>query len=369
MPDRMMPPPLELATFVADDVVLTDATAWEDGRLHIDRRLAPAAVADRALASVQVEIVRPGDPVRIANVLDAVLPDVKPDEPERRSRERWAALALARTRPHEPARRRGRAVGMRLAGCRDTRQRRSSPTRWSTWRSRRRDDAVGRTTNVVVRCGPAPGAPIGDVDRAVRRATLAVARDLAATTIGEEPSRVETIRNGRAPTSTRPSGDVRDPAGRVRGTAHRHVPLRDARSEGSVPTLLDRGRAARRRADERRVRLAGRPQRHRELPGLVARPRRSSRATASGCGSPGSSSRSATWTPRSRSSARRCSPPGSRSGWGRRERSARRSRPATPTPTRCSPCGRADRSASDHGDHQRDERRAHRSRRRRRTRS
>jgi glycine reductase len=40
---------------------------------------------------------------------------------------------------------------------------------------------------------PADGAPIGDVDRAVRRASLRIARDIAATTIDREPDSVETF--------------------------------------------------------------------------------------------------------------------------------------------------------------------------------
>jgi len=191
----MMPPPLELATFVGDDVEVADddASAWEDGRLHLGLGSFAGTVVDAALASVQIEVVRPGDPVRIANVLDAVLPDVKVDGPEQTFPGALGGPAPAgRGRTHRID---GLAV---LSVCDwlaagytqadefpDSLVDMAGPgaelTRW------------GRTVNVVVRCEPVPGAPLADVDRAVRRASLGVARDLAVTTIGLEASRVETI--------------------------------------------------------------------------------------------------------------------------------------------------------------------------------
>src|SRR6476660_9916846 len=95
MPDHMTPSPLELAAFVVDDVVLADENTWEDGQLHVGLGSLAGAVAEPALASVQIEVVRPGDPVRIANVLDAVLPDVKADDPERTFPGALGGLALA----------------------------------------------------------------------------------------------------------------------------------------------------------------------------------------------------------------------------------------------------------------------------------
>ena len=37
---------------------------------------------DPRIAHVAVDVVRPGDPVRLTHVLDAVEPRIKPDEPE-----------------------------------------------------------------------------------------------------------------------------------------------------------------------------------------------------------------------------------------------------------------------------------------------
>ena len=205
MPARMTLP-LELATFVVDDVVEADANAWADGRLHLDPGSFAGAVAEPALAAVQIEVVRPGDPVRIANVLDAVLPDVKADDPERTFPGALGGLALAgrgRTNRME-------GVGV-LSVCDWLASGYTGPeefpdalvdmaglgaemTRW------------GRMVNVVVRCVPARGAPLGDVDRAVRRASLRVARDLSAITIGGDASRIERIERPR------PDVDPRLPA-------------------------------------------------------------------------------------------------------------------------------------------------------------
>ena len=239
MPARMTLP-LELATFVVDDVVEADANAWADGRLHLDPGSFAGAVAEPALAAVQIEVVRPGDPVRIANVLDAVLPDVKADDPERTFPGALGGLALAgrgRTNRME-------GVGV-LSVCDWLASGYTGPeefpdalvdmagpgaemTRW------------GRMVNVVVRCVPARGAPLGDVDRAVRRASLRVARDLSAITIGGDASRIERIERPR------PDVDPRLPAiGAILQVAS-EGPLTDTflyghEVGGIVPTLMDAG--------------------------------------------------------------------------------------------------------------------------------
>ena len=197
MPDRVSLKPLELATYVAHDVVMGSPSRWEAGRLHLDGPALVASVADPALADIHLDVVSPGEAVRVANVLDAVLPDVKADEPEQTFPGALGDLAPAghgRTNRID-------GVGV-LSVCDWLAAGYSQPeefpdslvdmagpgaelTRW------------GRTVDVVVRCEPAPGALPGDVDRAVRRASLGVARAIAATTIGLEASRVETIERPR----------------------------------------------------------------------------------------------------------------------------------------------------------------------------
>ncbi len=193
MPDRVTLPPFELATYVANDVVEDSPTRWDAGRLHLDGAALVSSAADPALAEIHLHVVRPGDAVRVANVLDAVLPDVKATDPERTFPGALGALALS---GHG---RTNRVAGLGVLSVCDwlaagyTTEEEfpdslvdmdgpGAPlTRW------------GSTTNVVVRCVPAEGAPVGDVDRAVRRASLRVARDIAATTIDREPDAVETF--------------------------------------------------------------------------------------------------------------------------------------------------------------------------------
>ena len=298
MPDRVTPPAVG-ARHVRGERRRggIDRSRWDAGRLHLDRAALVSSAAEPALAEIHLDVVRPGDPGAYR------------ERPRRgaarrqgrrirsgRSPERSAALAP-----------RGRGRTNRVEGVAvlsvcdwlaagyttgdefpDSFVDMDGPgarlTRW------------GSTTNVVMRCVPAEGAPVGDVDRAVRRASLRIARDIAATTIGAEPDAVEMFSAPALDVDPGLPAVCGDPAGRVGGSADRHVPLRARRRRDRSRRVLDPRRAAGRRVDERRVRLAGRPQRHRELPGLVAHPDAARQHTASGCGSPGSSSRSATWT-------------------------------------------------------------------------
>jgi glycine reductase complex component B subunit alpha and beta len=185
-------PPLEIAAFRATDVAVGGATAWDAGRLTVDPTALTTA-ADPALAEVTLEVVRPGDPVRLVNVLDAVLPDAKADEPAATFPGALGPLRLAgRGRTH-------RVEGVAVLPVCD----------WSGAGAVAPDelpDALvdmagpggevtrwGATTNVVVRCVPAEGAAVADADRAVRRSALRVARELAAATIGAEPDDVRRI--------------------------------------------------------------------------------------------------------------------------------------------------------------------------------
>jgi glycine reductase len=155
-----------------------------------------------ALAEATVEVVRPGDRVRISNVLDVVLPDVVADRPERtfpgvlgstagapiRSIHRLGGVAVVPVCDWESA----GYVGpnelpeslIDMAGPASDR---------SPW---------GATTNVIVRCVPRAGASVGQADAAVRRAAAFVARELAATTRGSDPDHVRSV---ALPTAADPS--------------------------------------------------------------------------------------------------------------------------------------------------------------------
>ena len=193
MPDRVTLPPFELATYVVNDVVEGSPSRWDAGRLHLDGAALVSSAADPALMEIHLDVVRPGDSVRVANVMDAVLPDVKAADPEQTFPGALGALVAG---GHGRTNRVGGLSVISVcdwlaAGYTtgdefpDSFVDMDGPgvrlTRW------------GSTTNVVIRCVPAEGAPVGDVDRAVRRASLRIARDIAATTIDREPDAVETF--------------------------------------------------------------------------------------------------------------------------------------------------------------------------------
>ena len=72
---------LEIATFAVDEIVEGTQTGWSEGVLTLALpQLAVGAGSKPALAEATVEVVRPGDHVRISNVLDAVVPTVEVDE-------------------------------------------------------------------------------------------------------------------------------------------------------------------------------------------------------------------------------------------------------------------------------------------------
>jgi hypothetical protein len=186
---------LEIATFAVDEVVEGTLIGRDGPTLVVDPSQLAVGAGQPALAEATVEVVRPGDPVRIANVLDAVLPDVRADDPARTFPGALGTLSPAGTgRLH---RLEGVAV---LSVCDwhaggdvvpdefpDSFVDMDGPgAPLSPW---------GSTTNVVLRFVPAPGAPVADVDRAIRRSTLGVARGLAETTLGGEPDHVTAHRS------------------------------------------------------------------------------------------------------------------------------------------------------------------------------
>jgi glycine reductase len=71
---------LELATHVVREARFSDATRLADGVLEIDRAaLRRLVLEDDAFADVTVEIVRPGESVRIIHLMDAAEPRWKPE--------------------------------------------------------------------------------------------------------------------------------------------------------------------------------------------------------------------------------------------------------------------------------------------------
>jgi glycine reductase complex component B subunit alpha and beta len=192
---------LEIATFAVDEIVEGTQTGRDAHTLLVARSQLAVGAGEPALAEATVEVVRPGDPVRLSNVLDAVLPDVRVDDPS-------ATFPGVIGRADAPmVGRVHRLLGVAVLAVCD-------------WGSAGYDEAVelpdslvdmagpgadrspwGSTVNVVVRCVANPDAPVGEADAAVRRVAMGVARDLAAITRGEEPDDLETIGATSAPTT------------------------------------------------------------------------------------------------------------------------------------------------------------------------
>lgn len=168
---------LEIATFAVDEVVEGTQTGWSAGRLTLALpQLAVGAGSQPALAEATVEVVRPGDSVRISNVLDAVLPTFRVNEHRLHRLEEvvvlvvcdWvgAGYAEAAELPHS-------IVDMAGPGA-DR----------SPW---------GSTTNLVVRCRPEAGVDVRAADRAVRAAAASVATEVAAATSTATPDVVRIV--------------------------------------------------------------------------------------------------------------------------------------------------------------------------------
>jgi hypothetical protein len=185
---------LEIAAFAIDEVVEGTLTGRDGATLLVASPQLAVGAGEPALAEATVEVVRPGDRVRITNVLDAVVPDVRADDPvvsfpgvlggvwsdDAHPRlHRLSGVAVLPVCDWEAA----GLVGpeelppsyVDMAGPGQDR---------SPW---------GSTANLVLRCVPARGAPVADVDTAIRRASLNLARTLAATTLDAAPDDVRSI--------------------------------------------------------------------------------------------------------------------------------------------------------------------------------
>jgi glycine reductase complex component B subunit alpha and beta len=182
--------PLILATFDVTEVVEGSVTSWSDGSLSLDLAglMKDVRQASPALADVNLRVVRPGESVRIANVLDAIVPDVKASDTSTTFPGTLGPLAPAGT--GQTNRLRGVAV---LSVCdwlaADLTTPDEYPDSFVDMAGPARSMTMwGDRIELVVTCTPKPGAAVGDVDRSVRRAALKVAADMAKATVDQEPS-------------------------------------------------------------------------------------------------------------------------------------------------------------------------------------
>ena len=187
--------PLELASFDVAEVVEGAAASWSDASLTLCLRDLSEVAKEGlpALQDLDVRLVRPGDSVRIAHVLDAIVPDMKASEPEVTFPGVLGRLALA-----------GRGRTNRLSGvgvlsvCDWAASGLATPETFPAAfvdmaGPGRSMTAWGDRTELVVTCTPNSGAPVADVDRSVRVAALRVAREAAGATIGRPPSAVDSF--------------------------------------------------------------------------------------------------------------------------------------------------------------------------------
>ena len=228
---------LEIATFGVGQVVEGTQTGRDADTLVVSVSQLAVGAGEPALAEATVEVVRPGEPVRISNVLDAVLPSVKSDDP---SATFPGVLGFANDQPlHRGADRAaglGRTLRLRdiavlsvcdwlAAGYVGPEEFPDSIVDMAGPGAER--SPFGSTFNVVVRFIPSVGAPAADVDLAVRRETLRVARNLAAVAIGERPDEVT-----RYPWPLSAAGSMSSV-----------VPIVQVASEGPLTDTFFRGRA------------------------------------------------------------------------------------------------------------------------------
>jgi glycine reductase complex component B subunit alpha and beta len=75
--------PLVIAHLPVDRVREAGTTTWRDGTLEVGLAdIAALAQSEPGISEARAHVVQPGDPVRLRNVLDAVVPTVKTDSPE-----------------------------------------------------------------------------------------------------------------------------------------------------------------------------------------------------------------------------------------------------------------------------------------------
>jgi glycine reductase len=181
---------LVIATFAVDEVVEGTQTGREARTLVVSPSQLAVGAGEPALAEATVQVVRPGDPVRISNVLDAVLPSVVRDDPGSTFP---GVLGPASASSGGTIHRLGGVAVLPVcdwlaAGYVGPDELPDSLVDMSGPGADR--SPFGVTTNVVLRFVPSDGAPVAEVDAAIRRSTLRVARDLAAATLEQEPDEV-----------------------------------------------------------------------------------------------------------------------------------------------------------------------------------
>jgi glycine reductase len=242
---------LDVGAFDVSDVRAGAETAFADGILTIDiEELEGLLSADPDLAAVSVEIVRPGESVRVINAIDAVEPRIKVDPP-------GADFSGLLTVPKLV----GTGTTHALKGVAVVETALPVPGEPRYWREAVFDmggptatySPLSELINVVVSCEPTTallesedrptnvfeGTPEAvEYNKAVRLAGLKAARYLAETTLGQEPDRVDTYDLAPSPVNGLPAvvylyqlaipflhGEIAPGAGAIGGAAHLPTPI------------------------------------------------------------------------------------------------------------------------------------------------
>jgi hypothetical protein len=185
---------LEIAAFAIDEVVEGTLTGRDGTTLLVASPQLAVGAGQPALAEATVEVVRPGDRVRITNVLDAVVPDVRADDP---ASSFPGMLGGTWNEPSDP--RIHRLSGIAVLPVCDWEASGhvtadEFPPSYVDMAGPGQDRSPwGSTVNVVVRCVAARGAPVAEADAAIRRAALELARTLASTTLDGTPTDVRRV--------------------------------------------------------------------------------------------------------------------------------------------------------------------------------
>ncbi|HEX2045010.1 MAG TPA: glycine/sarcosine/betaine reductase component B subunit [Gaiellaceae bacterium] len=140
---------------------------------------------------VDVDVVRPGEAVRVTHVLDAVEPRIRPD-----------GRAAFPSEPKAGEGRTNRIAGVTVLACLDF-PAEERPLHEQESLVDMAGPGAGltpfsETTNVVLTFRPSPGVPNEETEAWARRTTLEVAEALARPTLGAEPAEVERFELGPA---------------------------------------------------------------------------------------------------------------------------------------------------------------------------
>ncbi len=183
---------LELGTFPVEDVAFGSRTRWRDGRLEINRdELSRAVLSDRRIQRVDLELVKPGESVRITAVRDVLEPRMKVKGP-------GMVYPGVRGRPVTPV---GKGRTHRLAGIAVTEVAEvlmyNGNDGWLDtfidMTGKGPESPINTIPNLCVVLTVDPALSIEDRNDAAHGAALVVSDRLAATTFDLEPPQLETF--------------------------------------------------------------------------------------------------------------------------------------------------------------------------------